>query len=145
LFVEASIADLPAYKFGSSGFVRHSLLVCDCTYLCNLSSVADDAVPAGEPVFASGLVHRSQRPLALPSESRVPGCPSGTRPGARLCYFMISRHTRLHVKKKILCGRGPRLTRDGLWPQLLTVGGIRLQFVWGKPPETPNAPPEQLV
>jgi hypothetical protein len=32
---------------------------------------------------------------------------------------------------------GTRLTQDG--PQQLTVGGIHMQFVWGKPPETLNA------
>jgi hypothetical protein len=35
------------------------------------ASVADDAVPAGSCVFASGLVRRSLSALALPSVSRV--------------------------------------------------------------------------
>jgi hypothetical protein len=41
------------------------------------ASVADDAVPAGSCVFASGLVRRSLSALALPSVSRVAGrCPA---------------------------------------------------------------------
>jgi hypothetical protein len=36
--------------------------------------VADDAVPVGQREFASGLLHRSLRPLALPPASRVAGC-----------------------------------------------------------------------
>jgi hypothetical protein len=34
---------------------------------------ADDAVPVGQREFASGLVHRSLRPLALPPVSCVAG------------------------------------------------------------------------
>jgi hypothetical protein len=37
------------------------------------ASVADDAVPAGLCVFASGLVRRSLSALALPPASHVPG------------------------------------------------------------------------
>jgi hypothetical protein len=37
------------------------------------ASVADDAVPAGARVFASGLVRRSLCPLALPPAARVAG------------------------------------------------------------------------
>jgi hypothetical protein len=44
-------------------------------------SVADDAVPAGSCVFASGLLRRSMSALALPSVSRVAWrCPLPLRP-----------------------------------------------------------------
>jgi hypothetical protein len=45
------------------------------------ASVADDAVPAGSCVFASGLVRRSLSALALQPVSRVAGrCPVSFRP-----------------------------------------------------------------
>jgi hypothetical protein len=45
------------------------------------ASVADATVPVGQHEFASGLVHRSLLPLALPPASRVAGhCPPPFRP-----------------------------------------------------------------
>jgi hypothetical protein len=45
------------------------------------ASVADDIVPAGSRVFASGLVRRSLSALALPPVSLVAGrCPLPFRP-----------------------------------------------------------------
>jgi hypothetical protein len=43
--------------------------------------VADAAVPAGERVFAAGLVHSCLRPVSLPPSSRVARrCPLSFRP-----------------------------------------------------------------
>jgi hypothetical protein len=50
--------------------------VMDAFVLLVGASVADDAVPAGSCVLASGLVRRSLSALALPPASRVAGrCP----------------------------------------------------------------------
>jgi hypothetical protein len=59
----------------------HSRHAAVCTVLAAFlplvgASVADDALPVGAPVLASGLVHRSLSALALPPASRVAGrCP----------------------------------------------------------------------
>jgi hypothetical protein len=53
------------------------ILAC---YVLFLASLADAAVPAGERVFAAGLVHRCLRPLSLPPSSRVARrCPPSFR------------------------------------------------------------------
>jgi hypothetical protein len=60
-----------------------SVAVCSilaCYILLVGASVADAAVPAGERVFAAGLVHSCLRPLSLPPFSRVARrCPSSFR------------------------------------------------------------------
>jgi hypothetical protein len=51
-----------------------SVAVCSilaCYVLLVGASVADAAVPAGDRVFAAGLVHSCFRPLSLPPSSRV--------------------------------------------------------------------------
>jgi hypothetical protein len=61
-----------------------SVAVCSllaCYVLLVGASVADAAVPAGERVFAAGLVHSCLRPLSLPPSSRVARrCPPSFRP-----------------------------------------------------------------
>jgi hypothetical protein len=61
-----------------------SVAVCSilaCYVLLVGASVADAAVPAGERVFAAGLVHSCLRPLSLPPSSRLARrCPPSFRP-----------------------------------------------------------------
>jgi hypothetical protein len=61
------------------------------------ASVADETVPAGSLVLASGLVHRSLPAFALPPVSRDAGrCPVGVGRGPRfgqfLKQFLPTRH-----------------------------------------------------
>jgi hypothetical protein len=63
----------PLYAAVCSVLAGHALLVG--------ASVADVAVPAGEGVFAVGLVRICLRPLSLPTSSRVARrCPRSFRP-----------------------------------------------------------------
>jgi hypothetical protein len=58
-----------------------SVAVCSvlaCYVLLVGASVADAAVPAGERVFAAGVVHSCLHPLLLPPTSRVARPPSAT-------------------------------------------------------------------